>query len=151
MNGDGTLAWRPARLLRRLVVPVARLVEDVYGWRSYAFGRETAGYAHTVMVRTYVEWRQVGAAVRWDPDEDSWHVHALVGPFGACATVGRREVLADLPDEVCRSREFRVGGRTVQVYRLRRHIGVAVQWSRYVSGLVGRLEVGPLGIALEPR
>jgi hypothetical protein len=60
---------------------VKALVETLWGWRSFEFGPPTGHYTSTVMARTHVEWRQLGASIRWDPGEDADDIAVRLGPL----------------------------------------------------------------------
>lgn len=127
------------------------MVEDVWGWRAVSFGPETPGYVATVMVRTDVQWCEIGLSVRWDSDEDSHNVQLRAGPLGAYVTVGRSEVLPELPEDgLGLYRGWRVGGKDLHLFSIRRHLGAKAGWARMSKGLAVRVEVGPVGFVMEP-
>lgn len=130
---------------------IRHLVERVYGGRRFAFGPATAEYTSTVMVSTGVQWEQIGAGLRWDSDETSIHLDVSVGPFDTRVCIGRNPEAPKSVTERPVEKAFRIGGRDLVVYLMRRHIGATAGWGRSdVHGLIGRVDIGPLGVALIP-
>lgn len=103
------------------------------------------------MTGTYTNWQQAGASLRWDRDESARSLNVQLGPLGTSVIVGRRERAADVePDERNVSWTATIRGRQVCLYLLRRHLGGIVEWCRLADGPAVRVELGPVGMAIEP-
>lgn len=126
-----------------------QLVEQVVGWRHFNFGPATAGFTHTLMMQTCVNWSEFGLDAQWAVTDDSHTLHLRLGPAGLYVIAGGYlHLVLPAGDGSVETRQ--VGDRFLHLYRRRGHLGAAVETGRCRGRRATRIEIGPFGLLVEP-
>jgi hypothetical protein len=142
-------------VIGQAVAAVAELgfktLERTWGYRRFGFGPAVGGFTNTLFGGTAVNRGQAGLDVSWRGLGDGLVVELTAGPLELWLTLAGVDASLLSPNlDVSRQWVIRSQDGTeheIDIHTLFTHVGFAAQWCR--RG--GRLKIGPLGVAVEPR